>query len=112
MEERNMPVPYLVHEGILVRLERSNRRLVYALIMAILLIFASNLMWLFFWNQYDYESEDSLTTITRTVDVDAKEGVASYIGGSGNIINGKDSSYDDSGESVEKAETEEKEWSE
>lgn len=112
MDEHNMPVPYIVHEGILARLERSNRRLVYALVMAILLIFASNLMWLYFWNQYEYESEDSITTITRTVDVDAKEGVASYIGGSGNIINGKNSGHDDSGEGVEEAETEEEEWPE
>lgn len=114
MDERNenMSVPYLVHEGIVTRLERTNRRLVYALVMTILLMFVSNVVWLYFWNQYEYVDSDSVTTITRTVDVDAKEGVASYVGGSGKIINGTDSGYNNDSKGFEAEETKEEEWEE
>lgn len=106
----NITVPYLVHEGVVVRLERSNRRLIYALIMTILLVFASNAIWLWAWMQYDYEGEDTTTTtITRTVDIDGKDGVASYIGGSGRIINGTDSGYNNGGYQEDANEEESKE---
>lgn len=107
-----MNVPYLVHEGIVVRFERINKRLVIALVLAILLMFASNALWLWAWMQYDYSGEDmTTTTITRTVDVDGKSGVASYIGGSGSIINGTDNSdYDDLYNETEGETENEEEW--
>lgn len=58
------PVPYIVHESAMARNERTVKRLVVALIVAILLIFASNAAWLYAWCQYDYSST-SAETITE-----------------------------------------------
>lgn len=90
-DDRNMTVPYIVHEGVQVRLERTIKRLIIALIMTIILMFASNGLWLWAWMQYDYESEDS--AITNTIDVDGKNGAATYVG---DIINGSNSGDIDS----------------
>lgn len=80
----NGSVPYIVHESAMARNERSIKRLVVALIVAVALMFASNALWLWSWSQYDYSSEES------SVEVDAKDGIANYIGGMGDIINGAD----------------------
>ena len=55
-------VPYIVHESAMARNERSVKRLVIALIVAIALIFASNAAWLYAWCQYDYSSQDTVYT--------------------------------------------------
>jgi len=80
------PVPYLVHESAMARNERSIKRLVWALIIAVFLIFASNAVWLYVWQLYDYSSETS----TSTIDVNAEDGVANYIGNDGRIVIGTD----------------------
>lgn len=72
-------VPYLVHEQAMVRNERSMKRMVVALIVAIALMFASNACWLWAWCQYDYESYEI------TADGDSN---ANYIGQDGVIYNG------------------------
>lgn len=87
MSDTKETVPYIIHESILARMERNSKRLLMALIMAILLLFASNAMWLYAWTQYDYSSD---STTTKTVDVNAKDGIANYIGNNGDISNGKD----------------------
>lgn len=81
---QNNSVPYIAHESMMARLERINRRLLYALIVAIIMIFASNLAWLYNFMQYDYSSEQTIT-------IDGKEGAANYIGNDGSIYNGQDS---------------------
>ena len=43
-------VPYLVFEGQMARNERSIKRLIIALIIAVILIFATNMAWLYAWN--------------------------------------------------------------
>lgn len=57
-------VPYVVYESSETRSERHIKRLIIALIITIILMFASNAMWLWAWCQYDYTSED----ITYTQD--------------------------------------------
>ena len=47
-------IPYFVHESEVMRMERHNRRLLIALIVAILCILASNAAWLWYINQYDF----------------------------------------------------------
>ena len=91
MEEKMMQIPYVVHEGSLARMERIIKKLVLALIITIILLFASNCIWLYAWMQYDYSSE-ATTTETSTVTVDGKDGVANYIGNDGEITNGSDNS--------------------
>ncbi|HCJ37829.1 MAG TPA: hypothetical protein DHV37_05830 [Erysipelotrichaceae bacterium] len=75
-------VPYIAFESMMARYERHTKRLVIALIVAIVLMFASNIAWLYAWYQYDYSSE------TSTVEVDGKDGIANYIGNDGEINNG------------------------
>lgn len=79
-------IPYFVHEGILSRCERIIKKLVIALIITIVLIFASNALWLYCWMQYDYADTES----TESVDVDGGlNGVANYVGNDGDITNGE-----------------------
>lgn len=47
-------VPYMVYEGTQARNERSVKRLIIAIIVSVVVIFASNLIWLYAWMQYDY----------------------------------------------------------
>lgn len=84
MEEKNS-VPYIVYEGEQARHERTVKRLVITLIITIMLLFATNMLWLNAWQQYDYVDE-----VTHTIDVDAQDGVANYVGHDGDIVNGKD----------------------
>lgn len=84
MDDKLAQIPYVVHEGSLARMERIIKKLIVALIIAIILIFASNCIWLYAWMQYDYSSSES----TETVTVDGKDGVANYIGNDGEITNG------------------------
>lgn len=103
MEEKNS-VPYIVYEGEQARHERTVKRLVITLIITIMLLFATNALWLNAWMQYDYVGQETLTE-AHTVDVDAKDGIANYIGNNGDIVNGADNSNDNLHESeIESAE--------
>lgn len=83
--EREMAmIPYFVHEGIIVRFERTIKRLIIALIIAVVLMFASNAAWLYSWMQYDYVSEGTVTTVDSDGD-----GIANYTGGDGGVIYGE-----------------------
>lgn len=77
-------IPYIVYEASEARAERSIRRLIIALVIAVVLLFASNAFWLHAWMQYDY-ADDS-------VEIDAGSGTANYIGEDGDITNGEDNS--------------------
>ena len=83
-ENRNV-IPYIAHEAEQARSERHIKRLIVALVVAVILMFASNAMWLWAWLQYDYDS--------YTVEMDSGDGIANYIGQDGEIFNGADSSY-------------------
>lgn len=77
-----------MHESAEARHERTEKRMIVALIMAIVLLFISNAVWLYSWMQYDYGVE----TETYSVDVDAGDGIATYVGEDGDISYGTDSS--------------------
>lgn len=76
---QNENVPYIVYEAEMTRSERQIKRLWIALIVAIALIFASNVVWLMYINQYDFESYGLSTE---------GGGNANYIGQDGDIYNG------------------------
>lgn len=57
-ENNNTSVPYIVYEGEQARHERTVKRLIAIIIIAIILVFASNAAWLYAWMQYDYVSEE------------------------------------------------------
>ncbi len=75
-------VPYIVYESAQMRNERHVKRMLIAFVLAVVMLFASNLVWLYAWCSYDYES-------TETITVDGKDGVANYIGNDGNVYNGE-----------------------
>ena len=58
-----------------------------ALLVSIALLFLSNVAWLWFFNQFDYESD--MVTVNSQ-----EEGNASYMGGDGVIDNGRSNSKD------------------
>lgn len=74
-------IPYIAFEAEMARHERTNKRLIIALIIAVALLFASNIAWLWFFNQFDYATD----TVTQELDT----GNANYIGANGSINNGK-----------------------
>ena len=76
-------VPYIAFESMMARYERHTKRLIIALVITIILMFASNALWLYEWCQYDYSDTDS-----TSVDLDATDGNANYIGNDGDINNG------------------------
>ena len=84
-------VPYIVYEHTMARLERTIKRLIIVIIVAVVTLFASNMAWLYAWNSYDYED----TSIV--VDGESK-GNANYIGASGVINNGESGSQEESAE--------------
>ncbi len=53
MDEKNMNVPYIVYESAQARHERTIKRLIIIIIIAISMLFASNAIWLYVWSQYD-----------------------------------------------------------
>lgn len=57
MEEKTKDVPYIVYESESARHERTVKRLLNVIIILIVMIVASNLAWLWVWNQYDFTSE-------------------------------------------------------
>ena len=81
----NNNVPYIVFEGEQARHERTVKRLVIALLVSIVLLFVSNIAWLIFFNQFDFES-DHVTLNSQ------EDGNASYMGGNGVIDNGRGNS--------------------
>lgn len=85
MNDNERTVPYIVYEGTQARNERTVKRLIFALVIITVLMFASNMAWLYYWNQYDYES-----TATETiVGLNSDTGNANYIGNDGDIYNGE-----------------------
>lgn len=77
-------VPFIVHEGMMSRMERQMKRLFILLAILIAALVISNAAWLYAWVQYDYSCD--------TVTVDGTDGVANYIGNDGEIVNGESGS--------------------
>ena len=76
-------VPFIVSEGTIARFERTVKRLLILVGITILLLFASNAIWIYEWNQYEY------TDVT----VDSTDGSnAAYMGdGASGVINNGES---------------------
>lgn len=85
MNENRTQVDYIVFEGELARSERHIKRLWLALLIAVAAIVITNLAWLHYISQYDFEEYD-YTLSTRG------GGNASFVGGDGDITNGESES--------------------
>ena len=57
--DRPNDVPFLVYEGAEARAERHIKRLITALVLVVILLFASNAFWLYEWTQYDYVTTET-----------------------------------------------------
>lgn len=57
-EIKEKVVPFYVYDTEVARHERTIKRFLVALIIAIILLFATNAIWLYAWMQYDYTSEE------------------------------------------------------
>lgn len=86
------------------RLDKTNFRLVVALILTIVLLFVSNAIWAYVWLQYDYVDEWSAE---ETVTIDSGEGNANYANNGGSVINGENNSITQDYPKTEEAEEEE-----
>lgn len=58
-------IPYIVYESAEARAERTQKRLILALIVAVVCLFVCNAAWLWAWCQYDYVGTDSSLEITQ-----------------------------------------------
>lgn len=74
----NKDVPYIVHEGDMARMERSNRRLWIIVLVLIVLLVGSNIAWLCY---EDSMEEVSTTTVEQEVEQDNDSGDNNFIGG-------------------------------
>lgn len=81
-------IPYIVYESAEARAERTAKRLIIALLVTILLLFASNAIWLYAWNQYDYVSETETETVTYKQDGEGYNNINT--GTQGDVTNGAD----------------------
>ena len=75
----HISVPFIVHEGMLARQERTIKRLFITLGVVVILLAVTNLAWLYVFSQYDYESYS----------VSADGGDANYIANDGDITYGE-----------------------
>jgi hypothetical protein len=83
----NMNVPYIVYESAEAKNERIIKRLIIALVITIVLMFATNIIWIIEFCSFDYNAEE--TTI------EANDGTANYIGQDGDITYGTDNSTEE-----------------
>lgn len=77
-------VPYVVYRDLMAHNRWVVRALIVVLTIVVVFLVVSNTAWVYFWNQYDYSSEETVTTIDSKGD-----GVANYTGGDGGVIYGK-----------------------
>ena len=86
MDEYDKTVPFIAYELMQVKHERTVKRLIFALVLAIIIIFASNAAWLYAWCQYDYTSEEVVHEYTYTQDGRGVNNINT--GTQGDVING------------------------
>lgn len=95
MEEKNkdlMQIPYIVYESSQARSERTIKRLIIALIIAVVLLCGSNALWLYEWTRYDYVTTDTESeTKTDTTYTQDGAGINNInTGDQGDVTNGAD----------------------
>lgn len=76
------PVPYIVHEAALARLERTIKRLWILALVAVALLVATNLAWIW------YEGQMEVIESTEITQED-ENGYNNFIGNDGDIYNGE-----------------------
>lgn len=80
--DNNFNVPYIVFESAEAKSERIIKRLIIALVITIILMFATNLFWIYEFCSFDIVESEETTTLN------AGAGTANYIGQDGDITYG------------------------
>lgn len=78
--DSNNQVPYIVHEGIVARMERTIRRLWLLCIIVFVAFVVSNALWIYYESQWEVVQETTSTT-NQEVNQDSSFGGNSFIGG-------------------------------
>ena len=79
--DENRNVPYIVYESAMVRAERTIKKLTIVAVVALVLMFITNLAWLYEWTQFD--------TISYEQDGEGVNNV--NLGTQGDVLNGAES---------------------
>lgn len=77
MDDKRLEVPYIVYEGEQARHERTVKRLIIALVVAVVVIFLSNAVWLLYLSGFDVSDS--------SISVETQDGIANFIGQDGDI---------------------------
>jgi hypothetical protein len=83
VDDKNFSVPYIVFEGAEAKSERTIKRLIIALVITIVVMFATNIFWIYEFCSFDYASEET------SVEAD-NISTANYIGQDGDITYGSE----------------------
>lgn len=81
-DNKVLSIPYVVHEGDMARLERTNKRLWILCLVILVALVGSNCCWI--WYESQWEDVETTTTQEVSQDVDTGNGSA-YVAGIGNI---------------------------
>ena len=74
-EQHAEPVPFIVHEGMMARAERTAKRLWITILLLIVLLVGTNAGWIWFESQFEYSQT------TQEVTQESNHGDNSFIGG-------------------------------
>jgi hypothetical protein len=85
----NFNIPYIVFESSQANSERTIKRLIIALVITIILMFATNVFWIYEFCSFDLVETEEATTLN------AGTGTANYIGQDGDITYGNDNNEEE-----------------
>jgi hypothetical protein len=80
-------IPYIVFESEMVRLERFIKKLFILIVILIVLLFGTNIYWIYYESQFE-------EVVTTEVTQDNTDGYNNYVGNDGDITNGETNSKD------------------
>ena len=72
-------IPYIAHEGMMVRMERTNHRLWILSIVLIVCLIVSNLAWILYESQFEYY-EETTQEITQNAEAEG-DAINKFVGG-------------------------------
>lgn len=78
MENQN--IPYIAHEGMMVRMERTNHRLWILCIFLIICLVSSNLAWFLYESQFEYYDEEITQEVTQSAESEG-DAINRFVGG-------------------------------
>ena len=78
MEDKS--IPYFAHEGMMVRMERTNHRLWIMCIVLVVCLIVSNLAWILYESQFEYY-EEVTQEVTQSAESEDGGAINRFVGG-------------------------------